>query len=296
MVFKYIYSFVAVILNNWENHRTQTEFEDSMISKMTIFSFFNSYISFFYIAFIAGNMNVVSASGDDDASSTNQCGADGCMSMLSENLLIVLLTSLTSDKITEFIVPIFSLDFIMKILCCKCGAGAKDDEDAAEAQYKLPTYDFTQRLADFTTLFIMFGYLVMFSPSLPCAAILVGTSLYTESRGDLWKLGTQYRRVLPKGAEDIGAWQGAFEVVTVIGVVSNSALIVFTMGMFSYESFTMQMWYFIGMQWAMFTALTVGGQLIDDESRKVSIQKKRLSHYYLNLDQFYSPKTADFSV
>ena len=42
MIFKYLYSFISTFLNDMENHRTQTEFEDSMISKLTIFSFFNS--------------------------------------------------------------------------------------------------------------------------------------------------------------------------------------------------------------------------------------------------------------
>ena len=169
MLFKYIYSYVAQFLNERENHRTNTEFEDSMISKTVIFTFFNSYISFFYIAFVAGSQNVVSATGDDDAKGTDQCGVEGCMAMLSENLLIVLLISLTSDKFVEFVVPLLSPSFIWSLLTCK-KEGKKEsglekledvlkpeDLEAVLKQYRLETYGFAERLSEYTTLFTMFG-------------------------------------------------------------------------------------------------------------------------------------------
>ena len=42
---------VAVLLTNWENHRTESAYENSLIVKSFCFQFVNSYISFFYIAF-----------------------------------------------------------------------------------------------------------------------------------------------------------------------------------------------------------------------------------------------------
>merc|ERR1711916_202352 len=220
MIFKFIYGFISTALNNMENHRTQTEYEDSIITKLTIFSFFNSYISFFYIAFIAGYITVTGPDGVDDGSAaSSQCGLTGCMGMLSENLLIVLLVSLTSDKLLEFVVPLLNVDSWWSILCCKCCSESDEKETTREEiveNYKRNPYDFAGRLADYTTLFILFGYLVMFSPALPVAAILVSASVAWESRGDLMKLYQIMRRVQPQCAEDIGAWQGAFEVITVV--------------------------------------------------------------------------------
>lgn len=291
MIFKYLYSFISTFLNDMENHRTQTEFEDSMISKLTIFSFFNSYISFFYIAFVAGSISVTGPDGvDDNAAGSTQCGLTGCMAMLSENLLIVLLTSLSSDKITEFVLPLLSVDTITSVLQCKCFCPEKEKESKKEEivdNYKRAPYDFSGRLADYTTLFILFGYLVMFSPALPIAAVLVAGSVAWESRGDLMKLYQIMRRVQPQKAEDIGAWQGAFEVITVVGVVSNSGLIVFTMGMFADYSFEYQMWIFIGMQWLMFTLLAAGGHLIRDDPYRVEIQRKRSEYYSTTLPALY---------
>ena len=47
-----IYEAIARALTNWENHRTPTEWEDSIIFKNFLFQFINNYFVLFYIAFI----------------------------------------------------------------------------------------------------------------------------------------------------------------------------------------------------------------------------------------------------
>ena len=46
---------MAERLNDWENHRTASAYENSLILKSFGFQFVNSYVSFFYIAFFKGN-------------------------------------------------------------------------------------------------------------------------------------------------------------------------------------------------------------------------------------------------
>ena len=48
----YVYSGIATRLNDAENHRTDTAFEDALIAKTFVFQFVNSFASLFYIAFI----------------------------------------------------------------------------------------------------------------------------------------------------------------------------------------------------------------------------------------------------
>jgi len=297
-IFKFLYQFVSTFLNDFENHRTVTEHEDSMISKLTIFTFFNTYISFFYIAFVAGSMSVYT-DADDDAIS-NQCGYTGCMAMLGENLLIVLVMSLTSDKIVEFIilptVHAMGLDnlnweTIKRIACCQCCAsgdsgGSKADKGVIE-NYRMSPYDFSQRLSDYTTLFTYFGYIVLFSTALPVAPLLVAVSAAFEIRGDLNKM-KNFRRTWAR-AQNIGAWQGCFEVITVAGVICNSAMIVFTMRMFSAYDFVIQIWIFIGMQWVMFSLLALGANVITDVPYKVQIQRRRIEYYKSSLEKLSLP-------
>jgi len=305
MVFSILYTYVAEILNDFENHRTQTEYEDSLITKSCMFSFFNSYVSFFYIAFIAGNMSVSYGSNVDDevsAAASTQCGVMGCMYMLSENLLIVLLTSLTVDKFQEFVLPFIILILPTPINIWNYTQGTGDlypkrkFKDHVEKSFmeelQRPVYDFQNRLADYTTLFVLFGYVVLFSPALPAASMFVAVSTALECSLDLGKLFSQYRRVQPNCVEDIGAWQGAFELITIIGVVSNSGLIVFTMGMFSEFTIFYQVWIFISMQYLMFTMLSVGGHLIEDIPFEIQIQRERAAHYMDKLKPLYD-KTMD---
>jgi hypothetical protein len=47
-----IYNTVAIRLTEYENHRTNTAYEDALIGKTFIFQFVNSFSSLFYIAFV----------------------------------------------------------------------------------------------------------------------------------------------------------------------------------------------------------------------------------------------------
>eukprot|EP00301_Raphidiophrys_heterophryoidea_P003519 c11587_g1_i1.p1 GENE.c11587_g1_i1~~c11587_g1_i1.p1 ORF type:complete len:942 (+),score=288.64 c11587_g1_i1:34-2859(+) len=49
-----VYQRVARILNNFENHRTDQDFENALIAKTFVFQFINSYIALFFIAFVKG--------------------------------------------------------------------------------------------------------------------------------------------------------------------------------------------------------------------------------------------------
>jgi hypothetical protein len=46
-----VYNGVAIRMNNWENHRTDTDYEDRLIAKQFSFKFVNSYASLAFIAF-----------------------------------------------------------------------------------------------------------------------------------------------------------------------------------------------------------------------------------------------------
>merc|ERR1712072_669593 len=78
-IFNMIYSSLAIALNDAENHRTDTQYQDSLILKTFQFQFINSYISFFYIAFIAAYL------GESEGTKEGylgQCGFYNCMQPL----------------------------------------------------------------------------------------------------------------------------------------------------------------------------------------------------------------------
>eukprot|EP01083_Nonionella_stella_P022719 62790_1 len=56
-VFDMIYKFVSVYGNEWENHRTEEDFQNAMIYKNFVFKFVNSFSSLFYLGFIRPGWN-----------------------------------------------------------------------------------------------------------------------------------------------------------------------------------------------------------------------------------------------
>jgi len=92
MIANYLYGYISEYLTDRENHRTDTQYEDSMIMKLSWFQFINSYASFFYLAFIAEYV------GD--------CPADtGCMSSLAVNLAVVFGTDLAWGMFAQVVWP-----------------------------------------------------------------------------------------------------------------------------------------------------------------------------------------------
>ncbi len=56
-VLNFVYRRLAVLLNNFENHKTESEFENALIIKLFLFQFINSFSSSFYIIYIKENVN-----------------------------------------------------------------------------------------------------------------------------------------------------------------------------------------------------------------------------------------------
>lgn len=88
-VMNMIYGDVAIKLTNFENHRTDTEYEDSLIGKTFVFQFVNSFASLFYIAFVKPFIITL-----------DPC-IISCMSELQTTLGTIFITRLAIGNLTE---------------------------------------------------------------------------------------------------------------------------------------------------------------------------------------------------
>lgn len=57
--------------------------------------------------------------------------------------------------------------------------------------------------------------------SFPLAPLLALVNNILEIRVDAWKLTTQFRRMVPEKAQDIGAWQPIMQGIAILAVVTN---------------------------------------------------------------------------
>lgn len=233
-------------------------FEDSMITKIFMFQFVNSYASFFYIAFIA--------------ESVNDCPAGGCMEALAINLAIIYGTRLASSQVTGLLIPYLQYQYKYR----------KETENHAgrmtrpEKEFLLQPYDLlSSSLDDYADIAIQFGYTSMFVTALPMAALFALISNFVNVRFKGFKLFNLHQRPFPKGAEDIGTWQTIFLTLSVIAVVTNAGLTVFTMNCLDHFSLVVRYWIFILFQWVCFTLQVIIMEAIPDVPEDIEIQLQR---------------------
>ena len=88
-----VYAKLSIYLNDREKHRTDTEYEDALISKTFVFQLINSYSSLVYLAFI------------NPFTLNTEYGAEGCdkscMPDLNEALGMIFLIRLLQGNIQE---------------------------------------------------------------------------------------------------------------------------------------------------------------------------------------------------
>ncbi|XP_046361749.2 anoctamin-10-like isoform X1 [Haliotis rufescens] len=207
-----IYRMVAKKLNDWENHRLQSSYDNHFTIKLVLFDFVNCFISLFYVAFYMQDRNV-----------------------LHSHLACLLITSQVVGQIREAIVPFFifrrrarQLDTVLKKTEALQMVNGRDDvakvvQKQANLEATMDPYD--GPMDDYLELFLQFGYVYLFSSAFPLAALWALLNNITEIRTDAFKMCKIFQRPFSESVPNIGAWQVAFEIIGVISVMTNCALI-----------------------------------------------------------------------
>jgi hypothetical protein len=189
-IFNYIYRGIVIKLTDFENPRTDTIYEDSLIMKLFVFQFVNSYASFFFLAFIA--LYLAKSKDIDDDSTVGQCGANTCMYPLSVNLAIIFGVRLTVTNFLDIFIPY--MNYKQKIKRETAGVEDVTRLTPAEHDYMLMDYDgMMNGIECYADTAIQYGFSVLFVTALPCAAFFSLVSNYLKSKLNLWKLTTVSR-------------------------------------------------------------------------------------------------------
>merc|ERR1712150_364150 len=93
----------------------------------------------------------------------------------------------------------------------------------AEVESSKDTYPGT--IDDYLEMFLQFGYVFLFSAVFPSAAFWALANNITEIRTDSFKLCRIFQRPFARPTAGIGAWQIAFEMMSVMAVLTNTALV-----------------------------------------------------------------------
>jgi len=218
-IFGFFYKKLAIFLNDFENHRTDTEYEDALIVKTTIFNFVNAYLALFYLAFFKPNANLFGIS--------DSCRNDDCMTEVTIHLGSIFITRVVVGNLQESLFPYFSGKFRMvseQVFLTEAEAGKKFQQ--WERESKLDVFEGT--FDEYEEMVIQFGFITLFVAAFPIAPLLALINNLIEIRTDAVRLCALYQRPAPLMAEDIGTWFGVLQAMGVISVMTNSVIIAFT--------------------------------------------------------------------
>jgi len=255
-----LYNGTAQKLNEWENHRTDTEFEDKLISKIFLFQMVNSFAAVSYIAFVKGHISA--------------CLQNDCTKEVSSNISIIFITTLVARMVTQVLVSMYIQ--YLKSLSETEGIEPGAVRSPLEEQYSLQAYDaLLVTLQDYAALVIQFGFTVLFVAAYPLAPTIAFFSAYIQIRVDGWKLCQAYQRPEPKSVEDIGVWQDMIEVLSYLAVIYNLGLMFFSGQVFANYSWTIRWVLFVSLQNVLIFAKYCISIFVEEMPREVEMQLER---------------------
>ncbi|KAL3878156.1 hypothetical protein ACJMK2_030526, partial [Sinanodonta woodiana] len=286
-----LYDKMALKLTEWENFRTQTQFNDALIMKLFAFQFANSYASCFYVAFFRGRFDAFGILGLGEGYK-DDCKGGSCMSQLSFQILTLMVAKPFPKMLKDFIIPFIQKLCVMRPACCchVCCKNQVSDQKMDEGKIlsvkekyhrdhvshersKPDTGDFT--IAEYTEKIILYGFLMLFAASFPLAPLLAMLVLVIDIRVDAKRLLWWNRRPVAFIAEDIGMWYGILTFVNLCGVISNGFLIAFTSTWGSKYTDTEKLWIVIGFEHIVFALKFCAAYLIPDIPSDVKLSIRR---------------------
>lgn len=229
MILNILYERVAIWITDFELPRTKTDYENSLTLKMFLFQFVNYYSSCFYIAFAKGK--AVGYPGDPvyllGKYRNEECDPGGCLIELTTQLSIIMGGKAIWNNIQEVLLP-----WVKNLIFRYCTSTASQKVIPRwEQDYQLQPVSKLGLFYEYLEMVIQFGFVTLFVASFPLAPVLALVNNLFEIRVDAWKITTQFRRVVPEKAQDIGAWQPILQGIAILAVATNAMIIAFTSDM-----------------------------------------------------------------
>lgn len=238
-----IYGRVAYFLNDQENYRTQTAYENNLTFKKFFFELFNNYAALTFTVFFKSKYFACIL------------GNDNCLGDIKVLLIAIL--------VTRYCIALYGVfaDVVSRALGCgDDGEPAEDDEyepptlqhnpmhdgdvelgdvrppsitaDSAsvsraawEAEINLEEYEGT--FDDYAEIVLQMGLVTMFSLGLYVLPLFAMLETLLQIRVDAYKLTALTRRPDPNLAETVGVWGALMDAMATIAVLTNSGIICF---------------------------------------------------------------------
>lgn len=93
------------------------------------------------------------------------------------------------------------------------------EEELAELELEeVETFD------DYLEMIMTFGYITLFASAFPLGTTITSLFIYLETKSDMFKFERTARRPFSKKCHDIGTWEIALDILTIMSVFTNIVL------------------------------------------------------------------------
>ncbi|CAX51677.2 Anoctamin [Caenorhabditis elegans] len=230
-----IYSNLVSRLNSWENHRTESEHNNSLIVKIFAFQMVNTYTSLFYVAFIRPESHGLQPNGLFGLGTEfkDTCLDDTCSSLLALQLLTHTLIKPFPKFFKDVVLPYFVKLFRLRMYTSRTEARVEiEDDDQANVlvrEWLKPSAgDFV--LWEMNEKIILFGTTMMFASLFPLAPLLALIIGFVDMRIDAHRLIWFNRKPIPIITNGIGIWLPILTFLQYCAVFTNAFIVAFTSG------------------------------------------------------------------
>eukprot|EP00039_Didymoeca_costata_P024303 m.9964 g.9964 ORF g.9964 m.9964 type:complete len:1015 (-) comp4172_c0_seq2:27-3071(-) len=221
-IFSILYEKLAFILNDFENHRTQTQYNDNLVRKLFMFQFVNVFSPLFYIAYFRNGLGGTGIKLWGNGKYTDQCPGD-CMGTLTIQLASYLILTPLLNTMKENALPMIVHHVTKKSKASKINYWFQFEAENGNTNFHQdPT------LQEYLNKVIQYGLVTMFAASLPLAPVIFLVLSKIDMRLDAKRLLLKGRRPLGVRAEDIGMWQNIQVLLNIGAVLNNAFLMAFT--------------------------------------------------------------------
>jgi len=237
-----MFSEVAKILTDRENHRTHRQYQSHLLAKCFTFKFFNSYVSLYFIAFFKGHDTIFGPK--------MRCRNNDCLLDLGSQLICFMFVRIFISNLVEALWPkvqtawkSYMEDADMKRLASGSKIVMYAGMSSMEQQAKKDIANTYNEMEE--TLF-HYGYCILFVSAAPWMPLVVLFAFVVETTLDKMKFYKLYQRPMPLLVGTNEPWDTAFDVMSVFGMLTNMAIVVFATDEFANYTMTQKLtWFFV---------------------------------------------------
>ncbi|CAE8651231.1 unnamed protein product [Polarella glacialis] len=212
-----LWTVLSSRLTSRENWRTEADLKGAMVLKLFLVKFVVFYYPFFYTIFLKPH---IEGCGEGD-------WIDGCLTELNDNLRFFFVFQIGTEMgmlVYQLARTYYAVQGERSEAKTK---GGSQEYSYLELQAKATPYEALDQIDDFMNQVVSFGFIVMFSVTLPVMCFLSFATNFMFKKLVAYKICYAHQRPVPNGCEGIGSWEYIISTLSYIGVFVNAYIAVF---------------------------------------------------------------------